>query len=1081
MSADFSRQRFDPLKDFCGVLMQQGRVQLDGDWNELVELLDRRLRAETADVIGRCTVPRLTPNGFLINLSGGQLTIGPGRIYVDGLLAENHGLVAKKGPEYDPVLAELRGTDPVPYDRQRYFPGAPPLPGPKDPPGPYLVYIDVWQRQVTFVEDPDLVENALGVDTTARLQTAWQVKLFGPITGLSCGTPDDQIPGWAALTAPSAARLTTSASTVPSPTDPCVLPPVGGYRGLENQLYRVEIHSPGDNTHPPTFKWSRDNASVVTPVTVINPTRDVLTVVRTGRDPILRVNAGDWVEVTDDYLEFAGKPGILRKVKDVNDDTRTITLASGLPDHTFPTDANGKVDSSRHTRLYRWDQKGKVFDTNNQLVVDLDAPGSTGEIPVPAAPATIVLENGVQIAFSTDPAGGNFRVGDYWVFAARTADASVEPLDHAPPRGPHHHFGRLAVVTFPGTASDCRVPWPPDTGGPGCDCTVCVTAESHNNGTLTIQKAIDRVTEAGGRVCLEPGTYHFGPESLRINGGSDVRLSGHGQITTVLLYSGPGPAIAAESSTDVTLEDFQLLTSASSPTITASGSLGVVGVLLSDAGAVTVQRCQIGEGGQNTQGISSSVAVGLANSVIQATIRECVLSGGVAIANVAQGEDAYLWVDALLVRDNILSGSLAGVRLDGFTTHYDGTWIVKNIIDSYSDAGIILTGAVNRDSGVDVKDNYLSGSGDGIRVGTSATRLSNNDVTSAGGKTPSDGIVLAAGLESPGLARCQVIGNRIGPVSGTGISLRTHVVSAVIARNDIESTGDGGIVMEDTSRADELNISDNRLQNLGVKPSNQLPLAGIQIFRAAQAMVASNLISTIATVQPPNPQLAGILVVASSVVRIAGNEIVGVGPPESFPGAGYGIRVRTTFDQLEVVENLVRRGLGKSEERFRTTWYAVLIEGAVGDTFREPSLALIPLEGDNTVGYFGLQFLQLGPGGENLSVRGNRFESAGSTPAVRVNVRGSCVFTENQCVREYSSPEGASVVTLAAGAIVAGNNVVKLVVGKEREGGTLVLILNARLGTAFTVLGNLVNGGIQVNGAALGAPWNGLNITTPLP
>ena len=43
MSGDYSRVRFDPKNDFSGVLMQQGRVQLDADWNELVELLDRRL------------------------------------------------------------------------------------------------------------------------------------------------------------------------------------------------------------------------------------------------------------------------------------------------------------------------------------------------------------------------------------------------------------------------------------------------------------------------------------------------------------------------------------------------------------------------------------------------------------------------------------------------------------------------------------------------------------------------------------------------------------------------------------------------------------------------------------------------------------------------------------------------------------------------------------------------------------------------------------------------------------------------------------------------------------------------------
>ena len=102
MSGDYSRQRFDPFNDFAGVLMQQGRVQLDADWNELVDIVDRRLRAETTDIIGRATVPKETPDGFKIAIVGGVPTIGRGRIYVDGLLAENHG---EPPLQFDPVLA----------------------------------------------------------------------------------------------------------------------------------------------------------------------------------------------------------------------------------------------------------------------------------------------------------------------------------------------------------------------------------------------------------------------------------------------------------------------------------------------------------------------------------------------------------------------------------------------------------------------------------------------------------------------------------------------------------------------------------------------------------------------------------------------------------------------------------------------------------------------------------------------------------------------------------------------------------------------------------------------------------------
>ena len=119
MSSDISRQRFNPANDFNSVLMQQGRVQLDADWNEWNEILDRRWRSETIDIIGRCVVPLETPDGFEIQLSGGSLTIGRGRIYVDGLQAENHGA---GDLEFDPILAESRGVDPIPYEQQPYFP-----------------------------------------------------------------------------------------------------------------------------------------------------------------------------------------------------------------------------------------------------------------------------------------------------------------------------------------------------------------------------------------------------------------------------------------------------------------------------------------------------------------------------------------------------------------------------------------------------------------------------------------------------------------------------------------------------------------------------------------------------------------------------------------------------------------------------------------------------------------------------------------------------------------------------------------------------------------------------------------------
>src|SRR5215469_15627251 len=112
MSFDVSRFPFDPWKDFFGVVMQQGRVQLDSDWNEWLAEFSRRTQAGTLDTLGQAAYPATTPFAFQITASApvgtNTLTIGPGRIYVDGLLAENHG--DPSAAQWDPALAEISGS-----------------------------------------------------------------------------------------------------------------------------------------------------------------------------------------------------------------------------------------------------------------------------------------------------------------------------------------------------------------------------------------------------------------------------------------------------------------------------------------------------------------------------------------------------------------------------------------------------------------------------------------------------------------------------------------------------------------------------------------------------------------------------------------------------------------------------------------------------------------------------------------------------------------------------------------------------------------------------------------------------------
>ena len=282
--------------------------------------------------------------------------------------------------------------------------------------GDAVVYLDVWDREVTYIEDPDLLDVALGgADTTTRRQTVWQVRV-DPRDDAACGVPVGE--------PPSAGRLTSRAIAPPAPDDPCILPPASGYRGLENRLYRVEIHN-GGPLGTARFKWSRDNGSIVSAVRdiAVSGTQTTLTVNRIGRDQFLRFRVGDWVTVTDDHRELTGEPGEMALVVNIDETNRQIVLDRALPTGANrPFGATAAQIAERHTRVQQWDQTGA---TNT---VDADGLVLTAAGPIP-------IEDGIEIEFSTDPAGGSFRVGDYWVFWARTATATIEELTDAPPRG----------------------------------------------------------------------------------------------------------------------------------------------------------------------------------------------------------------------------------------------------------------------------------------------------------------------------------------------------------------------------------------------------------------------------------------------------------------------------------------------------------------------------------------------------------------------------------------------------------------------------------------------------------------------
>ena len=442
MKGDFTRWTFTPEKHYHSVLKQQGRVDLDADWNEQGALTDHRVETETIDVVGPSGAPAGNAGFTLTPSAGGaNLSIGAGRAYVDGILCENE----------KPVLMTVQ----------------PDLPGFKLPSGAgaYIAYLEVWLRHITALDDAGIREVALGgPDTCTRAKTVWQVGLL-PVkeTGIDCSTV---IPEWTSLIAASTGALAARAQPDATNADPCLIPAKAGYRRLENQLYRVEIHDP--TAGKTTFKWSRDNGSLAAAwlAPQSGQPANTLRVSSAGPDSVLGFAAGQWVELTDDVHDLNFQPGTLVQLTGVSG---AILTYDSDPSHaippgpvTYPSSPDTTTYPDIHPRVRRWD--------------------SAGAQPIQSG-TWIDLEDGVQVDFSS----GVFAAGDYWLIPARTLTADVEwpldgsgnPVPHAP-RGIRRHFCRLAIVQLTGATwsvtAPCLPTFPPLTAvGTGTDKGIHIT------------------------------------------------------------------------------------------------------------------------------------------------------------------------------------------------------------------------------------------------------------------------------------------------------------------------------------------------------------------------------------------------------------------------------------------------------------------------------------------------------------------------------------------------------------------------------------------------------------------------------
>lgn len=674
------------------------------------------------------------------------------------------------------------------------------------------------------------------------------------------------------------------------------------------------------------------------------------------------------------------------------------------------------------------------------------------------------------------------RAMDYWTFAARTADASVTELDAAPPEGIHHHYCRLAVVTFPDTVLDCRVFWPPQFGGDSCACSVCVTPDSHNSGALTIQMAVDQVREQGGTICLAAGEYALGSTPVLMDGMRSVRMVGQGW-QTILSYTGAGAAIGVRNSLGVTLEDFTVLTPPRSDLADRAVGGGPAFHLRHNVG-ITIRRCVALQFGSRGGG---NPAIGVEGLLLGAVVEENAMLAPSGIASMIEADPnqermAYALVANLVVRDNVMVCGRSAVRFPDWSLHLSDMRITGNTIlivpGGGSEGAVVTTGAAGPGSRLAVDGNLIYAAGNGVVTGIDHTRIRDNELTWFGtdedGNQPTtgSGVVVTQGLRPDRVDDCRIEGNRIDRAPEAGIALRQRLGAARIAGNSVLRAGRAAIAMAAESGAGEIAVVDNRFEDImpAFMGDGESAVA-VHLIGIDRLTFSRNTVRAVAQRAVETPGQAAVFMQGCRDALLAGNQLTDIGPIEGFRET-MAILASQPLASLHITDSVIVRSQDGPQEQDATSWYAIRILAGISESpplthRRRLNYPLFVRTEDTVFAVDAFRIRTVADGLDQvLHIQGNSITAWGQSPAVQAILDGSCLFTGNTCHLQGQSGANA-VVQIAAQRIAVSNNVVR----RPSEQDAIQL-----QGKAFTVVGNITFGNIRINGSPLPPPWQDLNV-----
>jgi hypothetical protein len=1110
MGSDKARVSYNPSRQYRSVVMQQGRVTLEADWNEAQQITSEQTRLEALDFVG----PTGTPdNGYAISLinSSFDFQIGPGIMYVGGMRASlPTGLNYSQQPQNDWMDA---ANDPAWV----------PVPN-AAPTGNEYVYLFLREQEISAIEDADLRDVALGGPDTAQRTRLVQHVVRLATTGNNCPTafaaaqttwagegftlnPDSSVSSFAQL----------QVSFVPpsTPATPCDPTAKSGYLGADNQLIRVQVSD--SKASPQCLLWGYNDASFLYGVTVTSATSVTLQSAPIDAEHIPQ--SGQVVEILMPAAQlangqYAAAPSgqiFTLGASAYDPDTQILTLPNSLTDSLYG-DGTSKNPSPPQLFLRVWQ----------------------GSLPITPGTAQTLPNTGIQVTLTSTNANHVFRAGD--------------AQNPQPPEGPREWICPLAVLLWtstPPTAPSCRNPFDNlvelTAGDQGGCCSVYVTAAGHNQGTFTLQEAVSQVLSTGGRICLGPGTFNL-TSTVEITGatlaieiggmGSSALFSTSPGVTTLALAAPPTPQTAAvpailiSGCQGVTIQDLNL-TFAPGYTAQINNATGGQttaypnpGIMIQNSDSVTIQRCTLSCSGNQLPTNPAIAIAGLVreitieNNIIQFTLSANpavpALGAGFGITNLppigdTQGGVSCLTFD-LWINDNVLANVSFGIELDATCYHLGQVGISGNLIGPSGNAILVAgSGLPPLFTSVDISRNQVVESFSGIACGLAA-RICDNDLTLLPVATPAAGdaaiggiVITAPVLSSDQIDGLQITGNRITGGSGFGILIEAPLGSAAIANNVLEGVACGGIYA--MAGANHLSITNNQLINL--VPNSNDPGVGAMAgaygillapatsngsaVQAGYVEILGNLIQNFATdatqtTVGSTPRYAIALQGYTSTV-IADNHLINLGPTGHATDTSAGIYASAyPFDRIDISRNVIRLNDSTTADLTSSTWYGVYLSGFVRERIKVETGAnllnekIIPTSDTQFVAVSQLGGKLVNAGGlQNVSLGGNFIEGAGRLSPVQIDVGGSCLFTSNQCsLTTRGNDEAIPIASLTATGVVASNNIL-LSAGKETAG--LVITTTSTLKPQnFTVLGNITTGTIAVNGAGLSATLAALNV-----